>query len=133
LDAVLHGDLAVILQVCKTAAQNKRRPAEQSAGRLSSMVAGQDLNLRPSGDDPDELPGCVWAGGHLLGKSPLELSDASPALAAALSTRNASRFGRNRFATAATASGSVVELVGTHEVAYLEHCRRYALPREWRG
>jgi Uncharacterized protein conserved in bacteria (DUF2252) len=29
----------------------------------------------------------------------------SPALAAALSTRNASRFGRNRFATAATASG----------------------------
>jgi uncharacterized protein (DUF2252 family) len=28
---------------------------------------------------------------------------------------------------------SVVELVGTHEVAYLEHCRRYALPRESRG
>jgi uncharacterized protein (DUF2252 family) len=38
--------------------------------------------------------------------------------------------GRNRSKTLDAPSwlwSSIIDLVGTHEVAYLEHCRRYAL------
>ena len=53
---VLDGALTALVGL----AQNANSPA--SAGRVVvstvKVVAGQDLNLRPSGYEPDELPGC---------------------------------------------------------------------------
>ena len=40
LDAVLHGELAAILQVCTEVAGKGKRPASQEAGRQPSVVAG---------------------------------------------------------------------------------------------
>ena len=40
LNAVLHGELAAILQVCTEAAGKGKRPASQEAGRQPSVVAG---------------------------------------------------------------------------------------------
>ncbi len=50
----VQGDLAGIL----TIAAQTQNPAACAAGSQVSLVAGQDLNLRPSGYEPDELPGC---------------------------------------------------------------------------
>jgi hypothetical protein len=52
----LHGELAGIL----TLAANKERPLEASDPSVQQVkvVAGEDLNLRPSGYEPDELPDC---------------------------------------------------------------------------
>jgi site-specific DNA recombinase len=45
LDAVLHGELAAILQVCTKAAGQGKRPASKEAGRQPSMVAGERNQL----------------------------------------------------------------------------------------
>ena len=45
LDAVLHGELAAILQVCTEAAGKGKRPASEEAERQPSMVAGAHNHL----------------------------------------------------------------------------------------
>ena len=46
----------------KLGTKQKKHPQAKSEGVQITMVAGQDLNLRPSGYEPDELRGCSVQG-----------------------------------------------------------------------
>ena len=57
-NAHLHGMLGSILALCHERDRKQKLPGTAVPEVNCRWLRGQDLNLRPSGYEPDELPGC---------------------------------------------------------------------------